>query len=188
MIKLVISDSGPLLSLAKADSLDLLISLGSHVNVVITDVVYYETTFRRELEDAQIICQFISKNSGVVTIEETSYGSVILEKTKTDPDYKVPADCGEMSIMSCAINKDEPALVLFEDNWFINKKQSFKGGTVFISTAAFIDLALERKLISQQKHDEIIKQMSSCGRNIENIRMSSDESGVDLEILAEFNQ
>ena len=40
MIKLIITDSGPLISLAQANALDLLLEFASEVEVVITDLVY----------------------------------------------------------------------------------------------------------------------------------------------------
>jgi hypothetical protein len=54
MIKIVISDSGPLISLANAKALDLLLNFEPGVEVVVTDIVYLETTSGRDVhKDAE---------------------------------------------------------------------------------------------------------------------------------------
>ena len=63
-IRLVVPDSGVLISFAESDLLDLLTVFHPHVDLVITDVVEYEVTHRIDIENAQRIRAFLSKNEG----------------------------------------------------------------------------------------------------------------------------
>ena len=51
-IRLVIPDSGVLISLAHGHLLDALFSFSGDVRLTVTDVVQYETTIRTDLVDA----------------------------------------------------------------------------------------------------------------------------------------
>ena len=83
MIKIVISDSGPLISLANANALDLLLNFEPGVEVVVTDIVYIETTSGRDVhKDAEKIYQFLSQNSGHITIQSTGYGAASTRQDK----------------------------------------------------------------------------------------------------------
>ena len=56
-----------------ADALDLLLIFDPKVQVVLTDIVYHEVTSERDkYPDAQKTYQFLSKNVGHITIQDTS--------------------------------------------------------------------------------------------------------------------
>lgn len=176
MIKIVISDSGPLISLANANALDLLLDFEPDVEVVVTDIVYHETTLGRDVhKDAEKIYQFLSKNSGHITIQGTGYGQLLLDKIKSDPNYKLPPDAGEMSIMSYDINSDDPAIVLFEDKWFLDPKR-LKSSSNIVSTCAFVKVALARNLISHKRYSEIIGALKIFKRTLQVV-----ESDIEWE-------
>jgi hypothetical protein len=174
MIKIVISDSGPLISLANANALDLLLNFEPGVEVVVTDIVYLETTSGRDVhKDAEKIYQFLSQNSGHITIQGTGYGQLLLDKIKSDPNYRLPPDAGEMSIMSYDINSDDPAIVLFEDKWFLDPKR-LKASSNIVSTCAFVKVALARNLISQKRYSEIIGTLKMFKRNLQMVETDTE--------------
>lgn len=111
MIKIVISDSGPLISLANANALDLLLNFEPGVEVVVTDIVY--------------------------------------------------------------LNSDHPAIVLFEDKWFLDPKR-LKASSNIVSTCAFVKAALARNLISQKRYSEIIGTLKMFKRNLQMVETDTE--------------
>lgn len=165
MIKIVIPDSGPLISLSQANALDLLFCFKSEVQVVLTDIVEYEVTSKRDkFPDAEKTCQFLAKYSGHITIEKTSYGDAVLYRLKRDHSYQLPNDAGEVSIASFNVNTSEPSIILFEDHWFLDEAR-FKSSTNRISTMAFIKNIFDNNLISKKRYLEITSTLKSIQRN-----------------------
>lgn len=174
MIKLVIADSGPLISLSMANALDLLLEFKPGVQVVLTDIVYHEVTAERDrYPDAKKTYQFLSKNSGHITIEDTSYGQAALFRVRLDPGYKLPPDAGEMSIASFDAYQSEATIILFEDKWFLEPRR-FKSNTNFLSTFAFIECALARNIITKERHTEIITALNTIERSALNFETNKD--------------
>jgi hypothetical protein len=174
MIKLVIADSGPLISLSMANSLDLLLEFKPGVQVVLTDIVYHEVTAERDkYPDAQRTYQFLSKNSGHITIEDTSYGQAALFRVRLDPGYKLPPDAGEMSIASFDVYQSEATIILFEDRWFLDPKR-FKSNSNLVSTFAFVDNVFSRKIIDQKRYTEIITALNTIERSSLNFESNKD--------------
>lgn len=175
MIKLIITDSGPLISLAQANALDLLLEFASEVEVVITDLVYYETTSSRDVySDAEKIFQFISKNAGHVIIQNTNYGQLVMNSIKLDPNFRIPDDAGEMSVISFDLSRSEASVIIFEDRWFIDRFERLNANTHLVSTSAFLKVALLKEIISQSRYNEIINSMSSAKRNLEAVETDTE--------------
>ena len=162
-IRLVIPDSGVLISFAESDLLDLLTVFHPHVDLVITDVVEYEVTHRIDIENAQRIRAFLSKNEGRIQVDTTSFASQ-LKLIREGAKFDLPNDAGEMSIYSYVnttrkSNPGEATLILFEDDWFI--ENAVRPGNVhLLSTRAFLDglEALEPKFSSAAALREILKR------------------------------
>lgn len=162
-IKVVIPDAGPLISLAMADALDLLLVFKDEVRLVITDFVEFEVTRFRDVRlDAQRICDFITRNAGVVEIQETLYGKsmkemfLLRERFDEDPNFRkamtalgvtpptVPKDVGELSIVSYANEliaspPGTPVLILAEDDFFLHGGAANPGNAHILSTRAFLE-------------------------------------------------
>ena len=100
-IRLVIPDSGVLISLAQGGLLDLLTVFHAHIQIVITDVVEYEVTRRIDIEDAQLIRAFLSKNAARIQVDATSFAP-LLRTIRDHPEIQLPDDVGELSIYSYA--------------------------------------------------------------------------------------
>lgn len=126
--------------------LDLLTVFHRDIRIVITDVVEYEVTHRTDMEDANIIRAFLSRNEARVQVDETSFAG-LLKTIRIHPDIELPSDAGELSIYSYVStvkvsNPGEATLVLFEDDWFL-RNHVRPGNVHLLSTRAFLD-GLER--------------------------------------------
>ena len=142
-IRLVIPDSGVLISLAQGGLLDLLVALRSHVSIVLTDVVEYEVTKRVDFEDTRVIRAFLAKNQRRVQIDATSFGR-LQDSIRRHPDLQLPEDAGELFIYSYINSVAGPhpgtaTLVLFEDDWFMSHSFVRRGSTHVVSTIAFLE-------------------------------------------------
>jgi hypothetical protein len=182
MIKLVIADSGPLISLSMADSLDLLLKFNPGVQVVLTDIVYHEVTSERDkYSDAEKTYKFLSKNAGHITIEKTSYGEAVLFRVREDPGYKLPPDAGEMSIASFDAYQSEATIILFEDKWFLEPRR-FKSSTNLISTFAFIENVFSRDLIDKKRYTEIINKLNTIERSSLDLEPNEEDWSDSLQM------
>ncbi|MCA3000686.1 MAG: hypothetical protein ING66_17045 [Rhodocyclaceae bacterium] len=162
-IQVVIPDAGPLISLARAAALEILLVFKDDVRIVITDYVEFETTrFKDRFPDAQRICNFISANAGRVEIQETLFGKtmkqmyLMRQRFEQDAQFRasmlainaeppaVSRDAGELSIVSYAAElikrpPGTPVLVLAEDDFFLNSGAATPGNTHILSTRAFLE-------------------------------------------------
>lgn len=166
-IEIVIADSGPLISLAHADKLDLLLLFKDDVRLVITDFVEFEVTRHRDRHaDAKVICNFINRHAGKVVIQETSIGKTmkqmvqLREMFEENPQFRqlmidnkseppaIPKDIGELSIISFAnemiVNPPGvPLLILAEDDFFLHSGAAVPGNAHILSTHAFLETLCE---------------------------------------------
>ena len=162
-IEVVIPDSGPLISLSRADALDVLLVFKDAVRLVITDFVEFEVTrFRDIYPDAHRICDFLRDNAGRVEIQETGYGKamkqmfLLREKYDQDENFRnamkamnaeppeLPKDAGELSIVSYANELIQnppgiPVLILAEDDFFLHSGTATPGNAHILSTHAFLE-------------------------------------------------
>ncbi len=148
-IRVVLPDSGPLISLACADALHLLLSFHEGVRIVLTDVVEFEATHRRDdLPDAQAIRQFIERHRDRIEVMPTTVGSLVLADLRRQQlegrSASLPKDMGELSITSFIIsmrtaNPGEPTLVILEDDWFESTAYAMPGNVHLLSTSAWLD-------------------------------------------------
>ena len=164
-IKLVLPDTGPLITLAHADALDaLLVFDPDHVQLVITDMVQFEATRQRTAHaDAQRIVDFIQQHAGRVVIEQTSFGQMAISAAEIYEHYMqseqvrdfyakqkmaAPAplaqDSGELSINSYVTQligqpPGPPCLVIAEDDFFLRSTPgALPGNAHIISTARLL--------------------------------------------------
>ena len=91
-IKIVLPESGPLISLALGESLDLLLSFSAEVRIVLTDVVEYEVTQRADdLPDALAIRSFLAQHAGRIEVISTTIGSLALGDLRRKADAGLPS-------------------------------------------------------------------------------------------------
>lgn len=150
MKSILIPDSGPLFSLAAGDLLGLL----AHFQVAITDIVKEEAIDPGGLPGASIeasrIYQFYTAHSASIEIRPTQIGHLLAQQRQRNPKVSLPNDAGELSIQSLLIElrvANHPAVVLFEDGWFLRNASSLPPTCALISTEAFLLNAQKLKLI-----------------------------------------
>jgi hypothetical protein len=141
-IRLVIPDSGALISLAHGQLLDALFSFSDDVRLTVTDVVQYEATMRTDLIDASRIKEFLKRNADRIKVDATGFHRLI-EQAIENPAIELPKNIGEISIYGYIndIRQDEPGipvLVLFEDEWFLKNQYTRPRNTHLLSLAAFL--------------------------------------------------
>lgn len=167
-ITIAIPDAGPLISLAMGNALELLLAIRPGVQLVVTDIVHFETTALADrFADGAQIAEFLEVNKSRIHITETSIGNLALpvmrkqiemgERVQWAPDY------GEMSIMSFVrlaktFNPGEPTMVLIEDDWFEENAFALPGNVHLVSTSSFLT-GLERRGVinSAQAIKDLIK-------------------------------
>ena len=147
-IRILIPDTGPLISLALAGELDLLLAVSDTVRIVVTDIVHWEATHRgRDKPDAVEIAQFFQKNSRHIEVFATTVGQLALSDLKRRQDageaVTLSKDLGELSISNAIIsmrraNPGEPTLVLVEDDWFAAHTLN-DGNVHVVSTASWLE-------------------------------------------------
>jgi hypothetical protein len=138
---LLIPDSGPLFSLAAGDLLDLLL----YFRVAITDIVKEETIDRGCRPGCSVeagrIHRFYSANAKSVEIRATQVGYLLSQQREVNQKVCLPQNAGELSIQSLLIDlrlENQPAVVLFEDGWFLRNLLSMPATCVLLSTEAFL--------------------------------------------------
>ncbi|MCX2862591.1 hypothetical protein OOZ63_12145 [Paucibacter sp. PLA-PC-4] len=164
-IKIVLPDTGPLITLAHANALELLLAFDAdQVQLVVTDMVEFEATrLRSTHEDAQRIASFIEKNAGRIVIEKTNFGQSAISAARQHERYAesqqirdyfaangwppppaVPPNTGELSINSYVAGligqpPGPPCLVIAEDDFFLRSTPgALPGNAHIISTAALL--------------------------------------------------
>lgn len=164
-IRIVLPDTGPLITLAHANALELLLAFDAEqVQLVVTDMVEFEATrLRSTHEDAQRIAKFIEKNAGRIVIEKTTFGQSAISAARQyeryaesqqirdyfaangwPPPAAVPPNTGELSINSYVASligqpPGPPCLVIAEDDFFLRSTPgALPGNAHIISTAALL--------------------------------------------------
>ena len=158
-VRIVVPDTGPLITLAKLHLLDALLVFKEDVRIVLTDYVEFEASRRRhELADAMAIHKFMIANAGRIEIEETGLGKnykklfMVKERLAKDPelerqigvDLTTPEDPGEMTIVQyirdlIARPPGTPELIMAEDDYFLREVSPLPGNAHVVSTRAFLN-------------------------------------------------
>ena len=149
LIRIVLPDTGPLISLALGNALDLLLLASNDVRLVLTDVVEFEATHRSDrYADAVIIQRFLQDHAQRLEILPTTIGTLALADLKrralAGEQVGLSRDIGELSITNFVIslrtvNPGDPMLVIIEDDWFAANAYSVPGNIHLLSTSAWLD-------------------------------------------------
>lgn len=204
-IELVIPDAGPLISLSKANALDLLLVFKDEVKVVVTDYVQFEVTRAAEVhKDAPHLQQFFEKNAERIKVAKTDIGDLYIErykryqKYKNDSTYrdtlerlgeippKIPGDLGEASILAFvgsmqAGGPSTPTLILAEDSTLLNRSIGFPNNSAIMSTRSFLDL-LEHKHLRTSASD--IWSAISEQRFVQKTRVNRQAQNIPTDVSA----
>lgn len=162
--ELVVPDAGPLITLAYAGRLDLLLAI--HIKLVIIDMVQLELT-RNITETSELILNFISKNN--IEIKATEIG---LKAIKEGDAFK-KAHAGERAIQDFlfdfydenikAEGKQKIALLLFDDHKIAGTAFVLHDNVYTISTKSFLNRLEDLKIIESAQ--EVVNAAFLAGRN-----------------------
>ena len=164
-VALVIPDAGPLISLAKANRLDVFLKLD--LPIFIVDQVVWEVTHDRSHVDAERIASFIEVNPEIVTVISTFVGEAAARARAERPEA-LQRGLGEAAVaefygrMDEVIAPEDPVLILFEDSDVRRINALVRGNVHLLSTKALL-VGMERRGLIRSA-DEIWAAINSAGR------------------------
>ena len=164
-VVLIIPDAGPLISLGKADSLEILLTLGYPIYVV--DQVRYEITRDKRFVDASRIEGFIRAHASIVHEFVTAVGQAAASR-RAAGETRQPGQ-GEAAIAELLSRLDEttgdpdaPVLLLYEDSDVRKSRFVLPPNVHLVSTWSLL-LGLERKGLISSAQD-IWAKIEAAGR------------------------
>lgn len=177
----MVPDAGPLISLAKAGLLDLLLLPGYPIYVV--DQVCYEVTGSKRFPDAIRIEEFIQRHPGAVHEFSTAVGQAAALR-RAQGEVRQPGQ-GEAAIAEFLQRLDEvtgdpdaPVLLLFEDGDIGKSRFLLPDSIHLVSTLAFLRGLERRRLI--QSADNAWQRIEAAGRSPSSASVDQPGSGAGL--------
>lgn len=146
-IVLVVPDTGPLISLGKADCLPILLKLD--VPIIIVDQVLHEATRDRRFPDAGRIDAFVQGNPQRVTVFNTVVGEAAAAQRAAFGDGR-QRGLGEAAVAEFLARLDEvaepdsPVLLVYEDGDLRSARFILPANVHVVSTKALL-LGMERR-------------------------------------------
>lgn len=165
---LIVTDASPLITLAVADQLNVLLCVG--IPVEIPDAVFLEATRVPTAPGADRITTWINENSERVRIVPTETG---IDQRRRLEDGRTIRGMGELASIEAleiflAQNPDAEALLLFEDTDVMKRRAIVDARASLIGTGDFLRELQNAHLI--QSADHILDEAARIGRNIDRQR------------------
>jgi hypothetical protein len=166
---LIVTDTSPLLTLALADSLDMLLRPG--IPITIPDAVYVEATRVHGAPGASTIVNWINDHLDQVRIVPTEAG---IDQQRRLEEGRSLRGLGEQAAIEAlerylAANTQAQALLLFEDTDIEKRRAVVDERASLISTGDFLRELEAAGLI--QSTDYVLQRASEQGRNVERQRL-----------------
>lgn len=167
-VALFVTDTGPLITLAAAESLDYL--LLTPLDVVVPDAVVYEATKDVDALGAAAILEWLQRNAVRVRVAPTSiFADVFVASTAgVRPRFKGLGERAAMeAIESAGLPPGSAAVLLTEDDKVYRRLLALDGGappetTIPLSTRDFLDALESGGLINSA--DEVYRRAEDAGR------------------------
>lgn len=159
--EIVVADTGPLISLAFIDRLDLLLKTDAHL--VILDVVYLEAT-SSESPDAERIRRFVAENH--IELVSTERGEAIRQtgiRKRHDGERAIQDYLFEFADQAEADERDSYSTLIFEDNKVKGSAFVLPDNVFLLTTFAFLRVLEKRKIIDSA--DVLAEEIREAGRN-----------------------
>lgn len=152
VLKILITDTSSLITLAVAESLDYLALLG--IPIFVPDAVYFEATFDLEKMGASDIVSWVQQNLGLIQIVPTE--TFVDEMNRRESGERRRSDLGETAALEIAnnsslIGRSGQSFILTEDDAVLNGAflhSSEKRQIFVISTHDFLDALEAEQLIN----------------------------------------
>ena len=170
-IKLYVIDTGPLITLAAADSLDYL--LLPNIPVVIPDAVFYEATREAEKLGAQRIIDWVKAHQSEVELALTETFTNLRDKSRKAQRHMGEQAAVEVIEEPDRIGIDERAILLCEENDVTGKiTVNQPAYIVEISTMDFLKGLEQQQRINSA--DAVFDRAQAAGRNANRIEKFAD--------------
>lgn len=171
-IPLLLPDAGPLITLAYAGRLDLLLRAGWPLRMV-DMVVHAVTRYATPTRDA--VMAFVAEHNPKVMQTATFQHYQQRMAAAADPGAPAPrkAGLGELAIQEvinqmALLEPLQPAVLLFEDHKIANTAFHLPEGTLRVSTRAFLIYLEEKGVLPSAA--EVEQAAISAGRNFSRLR------------------
>lgn len=174
---LLVTDTSPLITLALADALDLLLRPG--LDVSIPDAVFIEATRVRGAPGADRIVDWINTNDAV-RITPTAIGVDLQRRLDDGRSIRGMGELAAYETLNrfAAANPEGVALLLFEDNDIAKRRPPTEEQIYIIGTGNYLR-ALEAAGLLQSA-DYVLDEATVQGRNVERQRNSAGNETAAL--------
>lgn len=166
--RLIVTDTGPLITLAVAESLDYLLYPG--IPLYVPDAVLYEATRDAAMLGAQAILDWAQANSNEVRTLSTQVFFNYVQSRETDPTWR-EKDLGERAAIEAIhdavhLAADERALLIAEDDRVLRRvlvvEAELTARIIPITTRDFLEgMEAARRI---QSADEVYRRAEDAGR------------------------
>jgi hypothetical protein len=182
IVRIVVLDTGPLITLAAADALDYL--RYPLVPVLIPDAVFYEATVKHGALGAADLVDWAQANAGAVQIVPTAAFADVAARVDVDQPFR-QKDLGEraaLEVIKDVLTEEalETAVFLIEDQGAIRQISAYPrpGQIIPISTTDFLRLLEDEGRINSA--DAVLRAAEDAGRFASRMELLKDthERGV----------
>jgi len=172
--RLIVTDTSPLLTLALADALDVL--LRPRLQISIPDAVYFEATRVRGAPGAGRIVEWINEHLDAVRLIPTDIG---IDQQRRLEEGRSIRGLGEQAAIETLerfllADPAAEALLLFEDSDLLRRRAIVDDRVSLIGTGGFLRELEVARLI--QSADQVLDAAAVLGRNVERQRQSTKPS------------
>jgi len=184
--RLIVTDTSPLLTLALADSLEILLRPGLPVSI--PDAVYIEATRVHGAPGAEQIVEWINAHLDEVRIVPTDIG---IDQQRRLEEGRSTRGLGEQAAIEALdrflrSNPAAEALLLFEDTDLERRRAIVDQRVSLISTGDFLRELEAAGLI--QSTDEILDRASAQGRNVARQRKAVADEGARVRLREQLQR
>ena len=173
-LTLIVTDTSPLITLALADSLDVL--LRPNLPISIPDAVYVEATRVRGTPGAGRIVDWINDHLDAVRLVPTDIGIDQQRRLEEGRSIRAMGELAALEALDRTLRADPAAeaLLLFEDADVAKRRVVLGERASLISTGDFLRELEAAGLI--QSADHILDRAATQGRNVEQQRQSLERA------------
>lgn len=175
---ILVTDTSPLITLALADALDLLLRPGLPVRI--PDAVYFEATRVRAAPGASRLVAWIAANTDVVAIVPTETGLDQAARMEAKRPIRGLGERAALDVLDSLLHQhaEDRALLLFEDTDVERKRAIVGDRVVLLSTGDYLRELQRAGIIQSAEH--VLDTAADQGRNVERLRRLRDAEAAAL--------
>ena len=175
-LRLIVTDTSPLITLALGGNLDLL--LRPAIAIGIPDAVYVEATRVKAAGGASAIVEWLNAHRDHAQIIPTETGIDQLRRLEEGRSIRGLGETAALEALDRFLSSDPQAraLLLFEDSDVVRRRAVVDERIGLISTGDFLRALEAARLI--QSSDHVLDMVAATGRNVERQRVPGSEPGA----------